>query len=70
MSNLYRMLLMTALAAYPVMSPFIFLWFHKNVLKQVWDNDLTDSVTVRLWIMSNIAACYMAYVVQECSKCG
>lgn len=70
MSPAYRMLLATSLSAYPIVSPFLFLWFHKRVLNQVWDDDLTDSVTVRLWIMSNIAVCYMAYVFEECGKCG
>jgi|GEM_PF-6101414 len=70
MSMGYRTLLITFLSAYPIISPFMFLWFHQKVMKQQWDDDLADSVTIRLWIMSNVAACYMAYVVEECGKCG
>lgn len=54
-----------ALIAYVTASPFGFLWFHKVVLKQEWDWDLADQVTVRLYVISNIIAGYMAYSLQE-----
>lgn len=68
MSMFYRTALVTALSAYFVVSPFLFLWFHRSILGEVWDNDLADRVTVRLYVISNIAAAYMAYIVEECGK--
>ncbi len=58
------------LISYTVGSPFLFLWFHKVVLKQVWDNDLTDRVTIRLYVISNIAVQTLGYMLTECRKCG
>ena len=56
------------LICYTVGSPFLFLWFHRNVLKEDWDGDLADRVTIRLYIISNIAAQSLAYFLEECGK--
>lgn len=53
------------LISYVTTSPFLFLWFHKNVMRQQWDWDLADRVTVRLYVMSNILAGYLAFSLQE-----
>ena len=57
-----------ALISYVTASPFLFLWFHKKVLRQKWDNDLTDIVTASAYITSNVLAGWMAYLVQEWTK--
>jgi hypothetical protein len=58
-----------ALTAYTVTSPFAFLWFHHVVLKQAWDNDMTDKVTIVLYILSNIVVGVLGFWVQE-GCCG
>ena len=57
------------LIGYMVTSPFLFMWFHKIILKETWNNDLADKVTVQLYVMSNLAAVYTSYLIQECQKC-
>jgi hypothetical protein len=66
LKSLYQLALIT----YTVGSPFFFLWFHRNVMKQTWDGDLADAVTLRLYVISNIAAQAAAYMLLECGRCG
>lgn len=61
--------LFSFLTLYTVGSPFAFLWFHHTVLKQAWDNDLTDKVTVALYILSNVLVGILSFLVQE-GCCG
>jgi hypothetical protein len=58
-----------ALISYVISSPFLFLWFHKVVMKETWNNDLADRVTVKIYIISNIAAAAISYLIQECRQC-
>jgi hypothetical protein len=61
LKSIYELMLIT----YVTTSPFIFLWFHKVVMKETWNMDIADRVTIRLYVMSTIAAGYMAYILQE-----
>lgn len=54
------------LISYTITAPFLFLWFHKVVLKEAWDGDMADKVTIRLYVMSVIGAQLMSYWIQEC----
>lgn len=69
MSNGLKSIYELLLIAYVTTSPFAFLWFHKVVMKQEWDWDLADSVTIRLYVVSTVTAGYMAYILQEWSRC-
>lgn len=53
-----------ALNSYVILSPFLFLWFHKKILKQKWDNDLTDWVTALIYIFSNIMVSMLDYAIE------
>lgn len=64
-----RHFIQLSLIAYTTLSPFLFLWFHKIVLKQRWDWDLADGVTLALYLFSNIGAGYTSYMIQECGRC-
>ena len=64
-----QVLLFSLLTVYTVTSPFAFLWFHHTVLRQTWDNDMTDKVTVTLYILSNVLAGVLGFLVQE-GCCG
>ena len=64
-----QVILFSSLTLYTVASPFAFMWFHHAVLKQSWDNDLTDKVTVVLYILSNLAVGVLGFLVQE-GCCG
>lgn len=63
-----EMIFQILLMAYIVTSPFIFMWFHKVVLKEEWNDDWADRVTLRLYIFSNIGAMTISYIMQECDK--
>lgn len=64
-----QLALFTFLTLYTVASPFAFMWFHHAVLRQTWDNDLTDWVTVMIYIFSNVLVGILSFMVQEgCCK--
>jgi hypothetical protein len=65
LKSIYELLLI----AYVTAAPFCFLWFHKVVMKETWNMDMADRVTIRLYLMSTIAAGYMAYILQEIPSC-
>ena len=54
---------------YTTASPFLFLWFHKKVLNERWDNDIIDYLTVIIYLTSNVGASLIGYMIQECGKC-
>lgn len=56
------------LISYTILSPFIFLLLHKIVLKEKWDWDMADGVTLGLYLVSNICASFLSYQIQECGK--
>jgi hypothetical protein len=58
-------LLVAFTAAYVVSSPLVFLWFHAKVMNQKWDDDMADRVTIRLYILSNLGALFLAYSLIE-----
>lgn len=70
MNFLSELFLQFFLISYIICSPFLFLWFHKNILKEKWDNDTSDKVTVCIYIFSNFMACIVSYLIQECARCG
>ena len=53
------------LISYTVCSPFLFMWFHKRVLKEKWDGDGADFITAAAYITSNIMAQILMYFIQE-----
>ena len=61
--------LYSLLTLYTISSPFAFMWFHHTVLRQRWDNDLADQVTVVLYVLSNLLAGVLGYWVQT-AGCG
>lgn len=70
MKFLGELFLQLFLIGYVICSPFLFLWFHKNILHEKWDNDLSDKVTVSVYLSSNILAGFISYLIQECARCG
>lgn len=61
-------LIQLGLISYTVLSPFMFLLLHKIVLKEKWDWDMADGVTLGLYLVSNICASFISYQIQECGK--
>lgn len=61
-------IIQSILIGYVIGSPFLFFWFHKNILHENWDNDFTDKVTITLYLVSNIGAQWMSFVFQEMGK--
>ena len=51
-----ELFLQFVIIVYIVTSPFLFFLFHKNIMHELWDNDLADRVTLRLYVISNVAA--------------
>lgn len=64
-----RHLIQLVLISYAVVSPFLFLWFHKVVLKQRWDWDMADGITLGLYLVSNVCSSFVSYMIQECGRC-
>jgi len=56
------------LISYIVSSPFLTFLFHKNIMKELWNDDLADRVTVRLYVISNIAAVSAIAIIREIWK--
>lgn len=65
----FELICQSVLIGYVVTSPFLFFWFHKCILRQSWDDDWTDRVTVTLYFFSNLIAAYISYMIQECQRC-
>lgn len=64
-----RIFVQLIIIGYTTTSPFLFLWFHKKVLNEKWDNDLTDYLTIIIYLTSNIIAAVIGYMIQECGRC-
>lgn len=67
---LLEIVLQFFLISYIISSPFLFLWFHKVILNEKWDNDLSDKVTLLIYLISNLTAALVSYLIQECNRCG
>ena len=50
--------------------PSITLWVHKYIMKETWNDDMADRVTIRLFILAEIGLVFLSWLLQECGSCS